>query len=64
MIKINELKCDGCGVCVESCPFGVLAIKEEKAVIIKPERCRDCQVCIQICPNKAITYALVDKKRS
>ena len=56
MIRINISKCDGCGVCVESCPFGVLAIKDKKAAIIKPQACHDCQVCIQVCPNKAIKY--------
>jgi len=59
MIKINKLKCDGCGVCVESCPFGVLAIKDKKVIIVTPEACHNCQVCIQICPNRAIKY--VDK---
>ncbi len=56
MVKIDRLKCDGCGVCVESCPFGVLVIKDKKATIVKPEMCRDCQVCVQICPNEAIEY--------
>ena len=54
MIKLSKRKCDGCGICVESCPFGVLAIKNKKAVIVKPEACHDCQVCIKVCPNKAI----------
>jgi NAD-dependent dihydropyrimidine dehydrogenase PreA subunit len=58
MIRINKRKCYGCGVCVESCPFGVLAIKAKKAVIIKPEACHDCQVCIKVCPNKAIKYVI------
>lgn len=59
MVKIDELKCDGCGVCIESCPFDVLALKDEKAIIVKPELCRNCEVCVKICPNKAIEY--IDK---
>ena len=30
-----------------SCPFGVLAIKDNKEVTVKPEACHDCQVCVQ-----------------
>jgi NAD-dependent dihydropyrimidine dehydrogenase PreA subunit len=56
MIAINDLICNGCGICLESCPFGVLIIRNNKAVVINPEACHNCHACIQICPNRAIKY--------
>jgi NAD-dependent dihydropyrimidine dehydrogenase PreA subunit len=62
MIKLNRKKCNGCGVCVESCPFGVLAIQAKKAVIVKPDACRDCHACVKVCPNQAIKYINEQKR--
>jgi len=47
MIKIIQEKCDGCGNCVEVCPFGVLIIKNL-------ENCKRCGACMHACPNNAI----------
>ncbi len=54
MIKINKEKCDGCGNCVEACPFGVFEIEKKKAVVKHPEKCRKCRACMSACPNNAI----------
>jgi electron transfer flavoprotein alpha subunit len=54
MIKINKEKCTGCGNCVDACPFGVLEIKNGKAVIKNIANCRMCGRCMQACPNNAI----------
>ena len=51
----NEL-CNGCGICVESCPMDVLRIDEKtkKAIIKYPEDCMLCQWCQLDCPQNAI----------
>ncbi len=54
MVKIIEGKCEGCGVCVKACPFGVLELINGKAVVVHPENCRKCGACIRACPNNAI----------
>ena len=54
MIKINKEKCDGCGNCVDACPFGVLEIKNGKAVVKDSENCKGCGACVCACPNNAI----------
>jgi len=51
-IKILEEKCNGCGVCVESCPFGAIEVVDKKARI--KENCNFCGVCVDICPKNAI----------
>jgi len=54
--KIDETKCDACGICVEACPVDILRMDEkgEKAVIKYPDDCRTCYTCDVNCPTGAI----------
>ncbi len=61
MVKINKEKCNGCGNCVEVCPFGVLEIKNSKAVVKHPEKCRKCGACVSACSNNAIKINMEKK---
>ncbi len=45
-------KCVGCTICVKSCPFDAIYMKDKKAVIT--EACTSCGVCIEKCPFDAI----------
>lgn len=51
-ITINIDRCTGCGLCVESCPFTSIELKEGKAFI--NEYCQLCRACLSICPEGAI----------
>ncbi|MDP8259633.1 MAG: electron transfer flavoprotein subunit alpha [Candidatus Gygaella obscura] len=59
-IKVILDKCTGCTLCVKSCPFGAIEIKEKKAVI-DLDKCNLCGACVQVCKFKAI---VIDKKAS
>lgn len=51
-IAILERKCNGCGQCVLSCPFGAVELK-----LGKPElnvACKVCGMCVKACPCGAI----------
>jgi NAD-dependent dihydropyrimidine dehydrogenase PreA subunit len=54
--EINPTLCNGCGICVNSCPMDVLRMDEEsqKTIIKYPEDCMLCGFCIEYCPEKAI----------
>jgi len=54
--KIDETKCNGCGICVETCPVDILRMdeKDEKAVIRYPDDCMTCYTCELKCPTGAI----------
>ncbi len=63
---VIERKCSGCGLCVESCPFG--AIELGKGIAQMNSACKNCGTCLKACPEKAIvkleTRAVtVDKTR-
>lgn len=45
--------CQGCGACTLKCPFGLLAIQDKKAVLVK-EGCVFCGYCGSVCEQFAI----------
>ena len=46
--------CTGCGDCVELCSFGIVALVNGKAAIVRPEDCDYCTDCETFCPPGAI----------
>ena len=62
MIKINETRCDGCGLCVDACKEGALAIVNGKAKLIKEDHCDGLGNCLPICPCDAITIEKQEAK--
>ena len=54
IIKIDEKKCDGCGLCIPNCPEGALQIIDKKARLISDLFCDGLGACIGHCPKNAI----------
>ncbi|MBP6932374.1 MAG: 4Fe-4S binding protein [Candidatus Methanofastidiosum sp.] len=54
IIKINEDKCNGCGLCVPNCPEGALQIIDGKARLVSDLFCDGLGACIGNCPEGAI----------
>lgn len=55
VIKIDEEKCDGCGVCVPACAEGALQVIDGKAKLISEKYCDGLGACLGECPQGAIT---------
>ncbi|HNW89616.1 MAG TPA: 4Fe-4S binding protein [Bacteroidales bacterium] len=55
IIKIDEKKCTGCGICVSGCHEGALQIIEDKARLVSELFCDGLGACIGECPEGAIT---------
>lgn len=55
IVKIDEEKCNGCGLCVPSCAEGALQIIDGKARLVKDQYCDGLGACLGECPQGAIT---------
>ena len=56
IIKIDNEKCNGCGICVEACHEGAIGIKNGKAVLLRDDYCDGLGNCLPVCPTGAITF--------
>lgn len=54
IIKIDEEKCNGCGLCVKGCHEGALQLIDGKAVMVSDLYCDGLGACIGECPVGAI----------
>lgn len=58
IIKIDEDKCNGCGLCIPGCPEGALQIVETekgpKAKLVKENFCDGLGACLGECPEDAL----------
>lgn len=54
IIRIDEEKCDGCGLCVEACHEGALQLVDGKAKLVSESYCDGLGDCLPACPTGAI----------
>ncbi|MFC1698742.1 4Fe-4S binding protein [Candidatus Omnitrophota bacterium] len=52
-VRVNKIKCDGCGACADVCPANAIEIKQSKVVV--SDECVECGACVDECPNEAIS---------
>lgn len=55
MVKIDEEKCNGCGICVPACAEGAIKIIDGKAKLSADNLCDGLGACLGDCPLDAIT---------
>ena len=56
IIKIDEEKCNGCGVCADACHEGAIGIVDGKAKLLREDYCDGLGDCLPACPTGAITF--------
>jgi len=55
IVKIDEEKCTGCGLCIPNCAEGALQIVDGKAKLMSEKFCDGLGACLGYCPEDAIT---------
>ncbi len=56
MVKIDEEKCNGCGLCADACHESAIAIIDGKARLIRDDYCDGLGNCLPVCPTGAISF--------
>ncbi len=56
IIKIDEELCNGCGLCVQACHEGAIALIDGKAKLIRDDYCDGLGNCLPVCPTGAIAF--------
>lgn len=56
VIKIDEDKCVGCGLCTNACHEGAIEMVNGKAKLIRDDYCDGLGNCLPVCPTNAITF--------
>ncbi len=54
IIRIDQEKCDGCGMCVPSCAEGAIEIVDGKARLVAERFCDGLGACLGACPQGAL----------
>ncbi len=54
IVRIDENKCDGCGLCVPACHEGAIEIVDGKARLVEERLCDGLGDCLGECPQGAI----------
>lgn len=56
IIRIDENKCNGCGICANACHEGAIEIIDGKAKLVRENFCDGMGDCLPGCPTGAITF--------
>ena len=52
---VNRSKCNGCGLCQEVCPYGIIEVDvKEKVAVVNEALCKGCGVCASSCRSGAL----------
>ncbi len=55
IVKIDEEKCNGCGLCISPCVESAIVLVNGKAKVISEELCDGAGVCLNVCPTGALS---------
>ena len=58
IIRIDESRCNGCGLCANACHEGAIDIVDGKAKLMREHFCDGLGDCLPACPMNAISFEM------
>ena len=58
IIRIDEDKCNGCGLCAKACHEGAIGMVNGKAKLLREDYCDGLGDCLPACPVNAIAFEM------
>jgi Fe-S-cluster-containing dehydrogenase component len=59
VVLINDDKCLGCKICVNTCPLEVIYFDEKRNKAFKCDLCDGNPQCVEVCPMRAIDFVKI-----
>ena len=56
IIKIDQTKCNGCGLCAAACHEGAIGMVDGVATLLRDDYCDGLGDCLPACPTGAISF--------
>ncbi|MFH1382200.1 MAG: 4Fe-4S dicluster domain-containing protein [Chloroflexota bacterium] len=55
-IRVDKIRCIGCGWCIEACDFGAISLKRSEKTVVLCDLCqgRAQPKCVEVCPKQAL----------
>lgn len=60
-LVVDEKRCTGCGLCIESCPFDVMRMNPSSRVAMKCDLCGGDPECVKLCPPRALMFVSLEE---
>ncbi|PKN80024.1 MAG: ferredoxin [Candidatus Cloacimonetes bacterium HGW-Cloacimonetes-1] len=51
---IDRASCNGCGNCIQACPYDAIIYDSDQKAVIDQSKCRQCGECVPVCPQNAV----------
>ena len=62
LVLIDKEICNGCGLCREACPYGMIIFDENRQKAFKCDLCGGHPQCVKLCPMNALGIASFEKE--
>ncbi len=56
IVKIDQDRCNGCGLCADACHEGAIGMVDGKAKLLRDDYCDGLGDCLPACPTGAISF--------
>jgi Fe-S-cluster-containing hydrogenase component 2 len=59
IILVDQVRCTGCGWCIEACDFGAIALDPSTKSVVICDLCEELPQprCVELCPKQALSLA-------